>query len=115
MTDHDYKKPPRWVSDPGHYLRPDELAAVDREDRSSLRLEEDMLLLSERLLAARGETETWKAEVERILGTFPHGINVTDRAKLKEWLDSTDHSFQCAAHSEGQFCCLDKLAEASLT
>ena len=26
---------------------------------------------------------------------------------LNEWLDSPDHTFNCTAHNEGQYCCLD--------
>ena len=37
------------------------------------------------------------------------GLTVTDPAALKAWLDSTEHSGDCTAHSEGQQCCLDHL------
>jgi len=32
----------------------------------------------------------------------------------KVWLESSSHRYDCAAYSEGQVCCLDKLVEEKL-
>jgi hypothetical protein len=41
------------------------------------------------------------------------GLTITDRDALQQWVDSAEHSYDCAAHSEGLDCCLDKLLEHS--
>lgn len=37
------------------------------------------------------------------------GMSPEDQAK---WLESPEHCDNCAAHSEGQWCCLEELVEA---
>ncbi len=31
-----------------------------------------------------------------------------DWTLIDQWLESTDHKYDCAAYDEGQFCCLEK-------
>lgn len=41
------------------------------------------------------------------------GVQVTDPEALRAWLASTAHQHSCAAWSEGQTCCLDRLVAAT--
>jgi len=42
--------------------------------------------------------------------TMTRFIAMSSEAR-KVWLESTAHSYDCTAHSEGQMCCLEKLIE----
>lgn len=39
------------------------------------------------------------------------GLAVTNPIALREWMQSDEHSHPCAAWSEGQRCCLDRLID----
>lgn len=42
------------------------------------------------------------------------GVTLTNPAAFGAWLASDTHEFNCAAHSEGQTCCLDALTPVPL-